>query len=336
MTTLAVLGSSKEREALVRCMGKRYALTDIALYEVERKGHTLTLIDPVGYPDSFKALMAALGLADGVVFCVPPTGLDRVAGEQLIAMSVLSMGGIVAYTHENTSSGVLERTAEETRKVLRRTPLEGAPEAYISTTTHEGMNELWEKIDGLCDALSARNASKRDEPTRVVVDQAFNVRGVGCVVLGVVRAGGVSVHDRLTVYPLEREVEVRSIQIHDRNVKSAPAGSRVGLALKGIQPNAIERGFLISEEETLTAHPTLVYEPAPFGREVSDGDVVHLFSNLQAVPMRVKGVQMGEPKTLTGRLETRYGIAYRQDDVVLVASLDAHPQRVVAGAHITH
>jgi len=333
MTTLAVLGSKAERDALVRCMGKRYALTDVAMYEVERGARRLTLVEPAGYPESLKALMTTLGLADGVVFCVPLDGLDAVAGEQLIAMSVFKRHGLVAYTAaEKMNYAMLEHTAETTRKLLRKTALDGAPEVRICLATHEGMEALWEHIDSMCSSLDADNERRVDEPTRVVVDQAFNVKGVGCVVLGVVKAGTVSMRDRLTVYPVEKEAEVRSIQIHDEDVKSAPAGSRVGLALKGIQPNIIERGFLISEKEEVSRQPQLVFERAPFSEEVEEGDAVHLFSNLQAVPMKVEHSEQGR---LEGRLETKWGLAYRDADVVLIADLDAKKQRVVGGGRIT-
>lgn len=342
MVTLAVLGDG--REELVRSMGKRYSLSDIALYEVNR-GYKLTLVDPVGYPDSLKALATALGLADAVLVCVPPSGLNALSGEQILTTSLLGLQGVLVYTGlESTSPHVLEQVRERTQKVLAGTSLEHAPGVYVSTTTHEGMGELWGTVDALCSAIEERYALLVDEPTRVIVDQAFNVRGVGCVALGVVRAGGVSVRDRLTVYPMGQEVEVRSIQVHDEDVKSAPAGSRVGLALKGIQPNKLERGMVVSSTEELTEHPRLECELVPFTDGVSQGDVVHVFAGLQSAPLRIEHIESegearehvgaGERCTLSGRLNAKGPLIYRRGDVALLANLDAKGPRMVARARI--
>ncbi|WP_252901717.1 translation elongation factor [Vulcanisaeta sp. JCM 14467] len=64
----------------------------------------------------------------------------------------------------------------------------------------------------------------------VYVDRAFNVRGVGVVVLGYALTQ-VSVHDKFIAYPMNLEVEVRSIQVLDEDQDSVMPGTRLGLHL---------------------------------------------------------------------------------------------------------
>jgi len=73
----------------------------------------------------------------------------------------------------------------------------------------------------------------------VYVDRAFNVKGVGVVVLGYTLTQ-VSVHDKFIAYPMNLEVEVRSIQVLDEDQDSVLPGTRVGLALRNVKLEDIE------------------------------------------------------------------------------------------------
>lgn len=73
----------------------------------------------------------------------------------------------------------------------------------------------------------------------VYVDRAFNVKGVGVVVLGYALTR-VSIHDKFIAYPMNLEVEVRSIQVLDEDQDSVMPGTRVGLALRNVRLEDIE------------------------------------------------------------------------------------------------
>ncbi|MGC9136742.1 translation elongation factor [Caldivirga sp.] len=92
------------------------------------------------------------------------------------------------------------------------------------------------------------------EDTGVVyVDRAFNVKGVGLVVLGFALTQ-VTVHDKLTALPMGKEVEVRSIQVLDEDQDSVLPGTRVGLALRNARLEEIEGiQALIKPEVKLTS-----------------------------------------------------------------------------------
>ena len=66
----------------------------------------------------------------------------------------------------------------------------------------------------------------------VPVDHAFNVKGVGVVILGVVTSGFVQKHATLNVLPAGKTAQVRSIQKHDDEFDVAGEGDRVGLSIK--------------------------------------------------------------------------------------------------------
>jgi len=71
------------------------------------------------------------------------------------------------------------------------------------------------------------------------IDRAFNVKGVGVVVLGFALTQ-VNVHDKLIALPMKKEVEVRSIQVLDEDQEGVLPGTRIGFALKNVKLEEIE------------------------------------------------------------------------------------------------
>ncbi len=91
----------------------------------------------------------------------------------------------------------------------------------------------------------------------VPVDAHFNVKGVGVVVLGFVAQGLIKKHDILKVLPTEKTAQIRSIQKHDDDAESAVSGDRVGLALKNIESEDLDRGFVMTNDPEIKYATTI-------------------------------------------------------------------------------
>src|SRR5690348_6507724 len=85
-----------------------------------------------------------------------------------------------------------------------------------------------------------------DEPAVLHVDRVFTLRGIGTVVTGTLWSGKLKVGERVEVQPSGVRLRIRSIQIHDSPVESAPAGQRVALNLTGPDKDRIARGDVVS------------------------------------------------------------------------------------------
>ena len=163
-----------------------------------------------------------------------------------------------------------------------------------------------------------------------VIDHVFPVKGVGTVALGVVRQGTIRAHERHRLWPTPKEVEVRSIQVHDVDRKDAGCGERVGLALKGVEADEVSRGMIVAPAGSLSegAHlATGPFEKCRYYRgAVAAGDHLHLSVGLQVVPVVVEQVGVGG-----GRLETDRPVVYRPNDPGLLLDLSAPTGPRVAG-----
>src|SRR5207244_2729756 len=81
--------------------------------------------------------------------------------------------------------------------------------------------------------------------TRLYVDRVFTLHGIGTVATGTLWSGRIAAGDTLRAEPAGRDVRVRSVQVHDRDVDVAEAGQRVALALPGVARDELRRGDVL-------------------------------------------------------------------------------------------
>jgi len=341
LVNAAIVGGERSgRTDLAAALGKKGTESDIVLYNFMKGDHILAAIDPAGYPKSPRPLVNAVNMADVIVFCVDAAGLDASAGECIILLDLLRpKHGLVAITKADTSNQfALDELKNKIQALTKGTALEGWEILAISTKKHEGIDHLKDLLFELDDRLKEEHKALNDRPVRISIDHHFNVTGIGCVILGYVKQGTVNVHDKLTVYPLKQEAEVRSIQTNDIDVKAAPTGSRVGIALKGVQSKDLDRGFVLATAESVGDQFALRATTARFKGELRAGDKVHVYTGLQSSPAVVQQVsenggaveatKPGKQYNITIKADKE--IAYSPGDLFLLARLEDPKQRFLA------
>ncbi|WP_334084400.1 selenocysteine-specific translation elongation factor [Helicobacter typhlonius] len=78
------------------------------------------------------------------------------------------------------------------------------------------------------------------------IDRSFAIKGAGCVVTGSVLSGQCAPNDKLYAYNINKEVEIKGIQIHDLDTTIATPSHRVALNLSRISHNELQRGYLLA------------------------------------------------------------------------------------------
>lgn len=273
---VSLLGSKEIGKELA----KKGTASDITLYNRVQGELALTFIEPTQFPEKFPPLLVSLAIGRQVLLGVEAVGRDLAEA-------------IVTADLAGKSEGLLALAPsigeEEVRRILKGTRLEKIPAVPLEAKAINSVVEGWPGPSG-------------EGETAVPVDHAFPVKGVGTVVLGVVRSGTVKVHDRLRLFPSDKGVEVRSIQVHDVDVDEAQAGSRVGLALKGVEAEEVSRGQVLAPNDTLRVTDTVDlsgYQTCRFFKgKAGEGDHVHLAVGLQVVPAKIQRVD-GERLTLS-------------------------------------
>ncbi len=345
MANVAIIGSEKSgRTSLAGKLGKKGTESDVTLYNLVKGDRIYSFVDANGYPASFKTLIQAINLSDIALICVPSSGPNAQVGECIIALDLLGnkQGLFVITMSDKSNPAAISELSDKIRGIVKGTNLEKWEIIAISNITFEGLETLKEKIFALDEKVAKANAAKNDLQPRIIVDHFFNVTGIGCVVLGVITQGTIREHDRLTLYPTERPVEIRSIQSNDVDMKQASAGTRVGLALKGVQAKEFDRGYLISGKEELSSKFNLKSHLTRFTQGLGVGDAVHLFSGLQDVAASITRITAGGGDITQAQpgsdcnimLTAQKDIAYNRQDRFLIVQLNNPKQRLVAGCEI--
>lgn len=266
--------------AIASQLGKKGTSTDITIYDRKTADIVYTWTVPLTFPDKIQPLMQAVNIAEYAILNV--SKLDRFLGEQVLALDYSGIKeGFVLHSYE------VDR--EKLRALLKGTSL--ANYQFV-----DGVDQLKQEM--------AKLAPKGQEgPAMIPVDHAFDVKGVGTVVLGVVRQGSVKAYDELTLQPSGKGVLVKSIQMHDDPVESSSSPARVGLAVKGPSAGDISRGDIICAPGTVKVASGPVaakFQKSPFFKgELADNQMYMLSAGMQIRPVKVKLVSGSDMLEIT-------------------------------------
>jgi selenocysteine-specific translation elongation factor len=212
------------KQDIVTEFGKKGTETDLTLYDRKESDVIKTWVVPSGFPDKIQPLFQAINLAEYAILYVDK--LDKFTGEQIIALDSLKKEkGILSHTFD----------VDETKldMMIKGTVVEN----YVKVD-HDMIKEEMDKFEPITN----------DEPSEMVIDHCFDVKGVGTVILGKVTNGKIKQYDNLKLYPAGIDVLIKSIQMHDDPMTESICPARVGLAVKGVKPDEVGRGDIISEE----------------------------------------------------------------------------------------
>jgi selenocysteine-specific elongation factor len=200
-------------------------------------GLHLSLVDVPGHERFVRNMVAGATGIDLFLLVIDagegarPQTLEHLAILRLLGIEC----GVVAVTKADA-------VAEEQVALAVAEAAELVPEAEIvavSAKTGAGLDEL---RGALARAAQSVSRSGRFGATRLWIDRAFSLHGIGTVVTGTLWSGSISPGDLLRLEPGGRTVRVRSVQVHDEPVDEADAGQRVAVNLPAIERGELRRG----------------------------------------------------------------------------------------------
>ena len=205
-------------------------------------GRQLSVVDVPGHERFVRTMVAgATGIDLFLLVVDAGEGARPQTHEHLAILRLLGVErGVVAVTKADAVDGeMLELAVEEARELVP-----AAEVVAVSALTGAGLDELRAALARAADGVERMHS---DKPTRLYVDRSFSIRGIGTVVTGTLRSGTLGVGDVLRLEPAGREVRVRSVQVHDREVERAESGQRVAVSLPGVERGDVIRGDALLE-----------------------------------------------------------------------------------------
>ena len=293
-------------QTIANDFGKKGTTTDLTLYDKKESDIIRTWIVPNGFPEKIQSLLQAINISEYVIFYI--ASLDKYVGEQIIALDMLGKkDGIISHSYEvdeNQFNSMIKGTVLKNYKKVESPNIKQELSNFPSITN--------------------------DGPIQIVIDHCFDVKGVGTVVLGKILQGMVKQYDNLKHLPSNSEVMIKSIQMHDDDMKEAVCPARVGLSLKGIKPDEIQRGDILTTDESFMTKNELEisFEQSPYYKgEVSENQMCLINIGLQ-----IKAAKISLVSPL--KLVLEKPIVCKKNDICLVIKPESTTVRIIGSGKI--
>ncbi len=225
-----ITGFSYDSEEILKAIAKKHTESDVTIYGRKDQDLTTTIFSPLKFPDKISSLTDSVSLSDFNI--VGMSHVDRFLGEVIIALDLLGKGrGFIPVKDDIDISSI--------QRITRGSVL----------SKYEHFNGSPMEMMGKIESMAKDLKRKEEGKVSVIIDHFFKVKSVGTVVLGFVESGVLKKHQNLYLNPTGKIGQVRSIQMNDIDFEEAWAGSRVGLALKNVEIDDMERGFKLQEDK---------------------------------------------------------------------------------------
>ena len=222
-------------------------------------GRHLSVVDVPGHERFVKTMVAgATGIDLFMLVVAADDGVMPQTREHLRIIELLGIpSGMVALTKiDMVDPDLAELARADVEDLLAATPYGDAPIVLVSGVTGDGLPQLVATLDRLGAAVPPRPAYPA---TRMPIDRVFSLKGIGTVVTGTLWSGSLGAEDTVAILPPRttrgpaelREVRVRSVQVHDREVVAAAGGQRVALSLTGVDRDELDRGQWVVKDPVI-------------------------------------------------------------------------------------
>ena len=286
--------------------GKKGTETDLTLFDRKESDVIKTWVVPTGFPEKIQPLFQAINLAEYVIFHVDK--LDKFTGEQIIALDSLKKEkGILSHTFD----------VDETKLNLM---IKGTVVENYVQVDQDKIKEEMDKFKPL----------SNESQSEMVIDHCFDVKGVGTVILGKVTCGKIKQYDNLKLYPEGIDVLIKSIQMHDDPVSESICPARVGLAVKGVKPDDVSRGDVISEKDAVTVNSTITLDFVK--SQFYKGDIAENQGCLVSVGLQIKAAKFVSITPL--KLQFEKTIVYKPGDIAVILKPESNTIRIFGNGAI--
>ena len=242
-------------------------------YETDKRHYAH--VDCPGHADYVKNMITGAAQMDGAILVVSAAdGPMPQTREHILLARQVNVPYIVVFLNkvdQVDDPELLELVEMEVRDLLSSYEFPGDDIPVIKGSALKAMNALLEGktakgdpdcqcIFDLMDAVDAYIPTPQrdvDKPFLMPVEDVFTITGRGTVATGRVERGTIKVQDSVEIVGMTtetREVVVTGVEMFRKTLDQAIAGDNIGLLLRGVQRNEIERGQVLAKKGSIKPH----------------------------------------------------------------------------------
>jgi len=251
---------------------------NIAHVEYETENRHYAHVDMPGHRDYIKNMITGAAQVDGAILVVAaPEGAMPQTREHVLLARQVEVPAIVVYLNKidmMDDPELLELVELELRELLNEYGFPGdetpivrgsALEALESESTDPNAEEYAsiKELLRVVDEYIPEPVRETDKPFMMSVEDVFSIKGRGTVVTGRVDRGMVKTGDPVDIVGLQEEMTssvVTGVEMFHKILDEGQAGDNLGLLLRGIDRDEVERGMVIAKPGSITPHTKFMSE----------------------------------------------------------------------------
>ncbi|OGK16489.1 translation elongation factor Tu [Candidatus Roizmanbacteria bacterium RIFCSPHIGHO2_01_FULL_39_12b] len=234
-------------------------------YETEKRHYAH--IDAPGHADYIKNMITGAAQMDGAILVVSaPDGPMPQTREHVLLARQVNVPAIVVFLNKIdmvADKEIIDLVEMEIRDLLKKYEYPGDEVPVIKGSALkaiEGDVEAEKAIEELMNAVDTYIPEPKrdtDKPFLMPVEDVFTIQGRGTVATGRVERGILKVNEEIEIIGLGKDTKkttITGVEMFRKTLDEARAGDNVGLLLRGIEKEDIERGQVIAKPGAVTPH----------------------------------------------------------------------------------
>jgi elongation factor Tu len=240
--------------------------------EYETDARHYAHVDCPGHADYVKNMITGAAQMDGAILVVSAAdGPMPQTREHILLARQVGVPAIVVWLNKADmvdDPELLELVEMEVRELLSEYNFPGDEIPVVAGSGLKAIEELeagqpgpWcEKLQALLDAVDAYIPTPErdvDKPFLMPVEDVFTITGRGTVATGRVERGTIKVGDEVQIVGLTDEMRktvATGVEMFRKLLDQAQAGDNIGVLLRGVDRDSIERGQVLAKPNSITPH----------------------------------------------------------------------------------
>ena len=233
-------------------------------YETEKRHYAH--IDAPGHADYIKNMITGAAQMDGAILVVSaPDGPMPQTREHILLAKQVNVPAVVVFLNKCDmvdDAELLDLVEMEVRELLTKYGFPGDKTPIIrgsALKATEGDAKYEEKILELMKAVDEfipDPVRELDKPFLMPVEDVFSIKGRGTVVTGRIERGKVKINDTIEIVGIKptQSTVVTGVEMFRKQLDEGLAGDNVGILLRGIEKDQVERGQVLAKPGSITPH----------------------------------------------------------------------------------
>ena len=234
-------------------------------YETEKRHYAH--IDAPGHADYVKNMITGAAQMDGAILVVAATdGPMPQTREHILLSRQVGVKYLIVFLNKADlvdDEELMELVEMEVRDLLSEYDFPGDDIPVIAGSALGALNgePQWvakvEELMDIVDEYIPTPERDTDKPLLLPVEDVFSITGRGTVASGRIDRGTVHVNDEISIVGIKEEISnaiVTGVEMFRKQLDEGLAGDNVGVLLRGVQRDEIERGQVIAKPGSITPH----------------------------------------------------------------------------------